>query len=313
MTNSLVFIDTNIFLDFYRAKGRDGKLSILDLIDANHDRIITGEQVEMEYKNHRQDCIIEAMKSLRMPDFSALQAPALLKEAQPTRMIENHRKALKKQVDRISGRLQKALLDPSGHDIVYQCLQRLFQASRCYHLTRAKKIRNRIRALARKRFILGYPPRKRADTSCGDAVNWEWLIYCASEITSEKRSVIIVSRDTDYGCCLDDDKPVLNDWLVHEFKERVSRKRKVLLTTRLTDGFKIAGITVTPEQIKEEDSMIADREAAEETRQETIGPGQSTMTAKDLTARIQEIKRKIKELQALRESRSRAEDKPGKA
>jgi hypothetical protein len=45
MKDPLIFIDTNIFLDFYRAAGRDTKLSILSLIDSNHDRIITGEQV----------------------------------------------------------------------------------------------------------------------------------------------------------------------------------------------------------------------------------------------------------------------------
>jgi hypothetical protein len=46
----LIFIDTNILLDFYRVR-RDGVgLGLLEKIGDHHDRIITGSQVEMEYK-----------------------------------------------------------------------------------------------------------------------------------------------------------------------------------------------------------------------------------------------------------------------
>jgi hypothetical protein len=50
---TLIFIDTNILLDFYRVRGREGDLSILDHIDENHDLIITTSQVEMEFKKNR--------------------------------------------------------------------------------------------------------------------------------------------------------------------------------------------------------------------------------------------------------------------
>ena len=50
----LVFIDTNIYLDFYRVRGTDATLSILKHFDENHDRIITTSEVEMEYKKNRQ-------------------------------------------------------------------------------------------------------------------------------------------------------------------------------------------------------------------------------------------------------------------
>src|SRR5580765_7471463 len=40
------------------------------------------------------------------------------------------------------------------------------------------------------------PPRKPNDTSMGDAINWEWIVECAKTLNG---SVIIVSRDRDYG------------------------------------------------------------------------------------------------------------------
>ncbi len=256
MKNALIFIDTNIFLDFYRITGRDTKLSILNLIDDNPERIITGRQVEMEYKKNRQGPILEAMRSLKQNRPAHLQPPAFLKEAQPSKMIAKNIDQIKEQTKRIQKRLERALDDPAQYDPIYQCLQRLFQANCDHHLTPAKGIQELIWSLAQKRFMLGYPPRKAGDTSCGDAVNWEWIIHCATE---SKQNVVVVSRDQDYGQVLDD-KPVLNDWLLTEFKDRVGRSRKIVLTNRLTSAFQMVDVKATEEQISEEDSIPADHD-----------------------------------------------------
>ena len=61
----LVFIDTNIFLDFYRTQGtRQKGLSVLDHLKDNYDRFITSSQVEMEFKKNRQLVIIDAFKKI---------------------------------------------------------------------------------------------------------------------------------------------------------------------------------------------------------------------------------------------------------
>ena len=86
----------------------------------------------------------------------------------------------------------------------------------------------------------------------GDAINWEWIIYCANQC---KDSIIIVSRDTDYGQHRKD-KSFINDWLLHEFKVRVSPTRSIKLTTRLSEGFKLAGITVPKEQEQAEKNLL---------------------------------------------------------
>ena len=46
----LIFIDTNIFLDFYRQRKTDLALSQLRHIEQNIGEIITGNEVEMEFK-----------------------------------------------------------------------------------------------------------------------------------------------------------------------------------------------------------------------------------------------------------------------
>lgn len=250
----LVFVDTNILLDFYRVRGRDTSLSILTHFDGNHDRIITTGQVEMEYKKNRQGVILQSLKALKAPDMGTLVIPAFLHESQPKKRIEQAKKRLNDQIGLVKQRIAKLLQNPAQNDPIYKTLQRLFVAGRPHHLTRKRKERFEIRRLAKKRFVLGYPPRKDGDTSIGDAINWEWLIYCANEA---RTGIVIVSRDSDYGL-EHDGVPVLNDWLRQEFKERVSRKREITLTSRLTEGFKLAGIAVTPKEEREEEELVKD-------------------------------------------------------
>ncbi|MDO8703509.1 MAG: PIN domain-containing protein [Sulfuricaulis sp.] len=65
--DALIFIDTNIFLDFYRYPQGSAVLPILGYIDGNHDKIITGNQIEMEFKKNRQKVILESIGFLKGP------------------------------------------------------------------------------------------------------------------------------------------------------------------------------------------------------------------------------------------------------
>ena len=104
-----------------------------------------------------------------------------------------------------------------------------------------------------KRFLLGYPPRKKTDNSIGDAVNWEWIVKCAE---NTGKNIIIVTRDSDFGCTYENDSH-LNDWLKQEFKQRISQKRKIILTDKLHIAFQLVEIPVTEEMIKEEEEVIS--------------------------------------------------------
>jgi len=250
--DALIFIDTNILLDFYRIRGDVGGLSLLDRIDENHDRIITSNQVEMEYKKNRQRVILESLVRLKAPDWSGLAPPAFLSDAQPAKIMTRNKKEMMHQQMKLKRRITAILRNPSGYDPVYQVLQRLFKQDGSYNLTRKKAIRYQIRRFARKRFTLGYPPRKDKDTSIGDAINWEWTIYCAQK---SRKNIIIVSRDNDYGVTYENET-ILNDWLRQEFKARISKKRDIILVDRLTQAFKMTSIPVTKKETDEEEELV---------------------------------------------------------
>lgn len=252
--SALVFIDTNILLDFYRYPRGSAILTVLEHIDKNHDKIITSTQVEMEYKKNRQKVIVNSMTEMKGPKWDSFKLPVILSEAQAAKSIENGRKNIKKQSAILHKKIVSILRSPSRNDDVYTTLQRLFKSSSDLNLKRPDPKRFTIRNLARKRFTLGYPPRKDSDVSIGDAINWEWVIYCAKE---KNQDVVIVSRDTDYGCRFNGDM-IINDWLAQEFKQRVNMRKKVILTDKLMHGFKLASISVKKKEVDDEEKMLTE-------------------------------------------------------
>jgi predicted nucleic acid-binding protein len=254
--DALLFIDTNILLDFYRERKSDVSMKFLEQIEGCKDRLILSSQVEMEYKKNRQIVILESLGKFGTPDWGKLTVPTLVSELQASDMIKKSQKEISKQQKIISNKIQKILEEPSIHDEVYKVLQRIFKHKSGLNLNRDSKRRFVIRRLARKRFCLGYPPRKKTDNSVGDAINWEWIVQCAID---SGKDIVIVSRDNDYGVSYKENW-YLNDWLLQEFKQRVSQKRKILLTGKLSEALKIIHANVTKEMEEAETETIKEQE-----------------------------------------------------
>src|SRR5690606_10224611 len=114
------------------------------------------------------------------------------------------------------------------------------------------QIRHPIRRKAFRRFLHGCPPRKKNDTSIGDAINWEWMVHCANAQTAE---LVIVTRDSDYGAHFDN-RGYINDHLKQEFAERVSKRRKILLYSKLSDALKHFQVPITRGEEEAEAELI---------------------------------------------------------
>lgn len=247
----MLFIDTNILLDFYRIGGvsADRQLRLLEKHKAS---LILTNQVWMEFLKNRQKVIVATIKDIKKPD--KMSFPPIVSGYQPAKTAQKQLDSAVKGHAKVREKIEAILRDPAHNDPVYQSLKRLFDGSGPFVAGRNHDHRFRIRNLARKRAVLGYPPRKDSDVSIGDAVNWEWVIHCAKE-SNDLHNVMIVSRDTDYGVTIGEEG-FLNDWLKKEFKERVSRKRKILLTQKLTVALKKLDEVVRPEDEQEEARVI---------------------------------------------------------
>lgn len=247
----LVFIDTNIMLDFYRLPGEAADRQIASLV-RHLDSIIVTEQVKMEFLKNRQKVIFDSIKKLSFPNIES--APMIVSGSKSVTAFNRKIKESKKLYSKVQNRVGLILSDPARYDPVFRGLKKLFAHNSNINLKRPDPLRFRIRNLARKRFSLGYPPRKSGDTSIGDALNWEWIIHCAQS-SPDHANIMIVSRDGDYGVTYDK-AAILNDWLKEEFKKRVSQKRKIVLSNKLADALKILDENVRHEDEAAEDNLI---------------------------------------------------------
>lgn len=209
----------------------------------------------MEFKHNRQQIVRAAITSLKIQpkDYSI---PSFLADSQAQKMLDRHRADFNNQITKIQKRLERALTHPTQNDPVYQVAQRMFTSDLASRLDRDDDVKYKIRDKAERRFLMGYPPRKAADSSYGDPINWEWIVHVAEE---KKARIVIVSRDSDYGVSYKS-RPTLNDWLLQEFRDRVSKKGKILLTNRLTVAYKEAGIPVTKKESEQELSFVRERD-----------------------------------------------------
>ena len=108
--DTLLFVDTNVLLDFYRIRKSDVGTKYLEQLEACRDRLIIGSQIEMEYKKNRQRVILEAQASFGAPDWAKLTAPALVSDLQAVKAIEKKKKELLEQKNKVAEKIKKILI-----------------------------------------------------------------------------------------------------------------------------------------------------------------------------------------------------------
>ncbi|MGE4043430.1 MAG: PIN domain-containing protein [Acetobacteraceae bacterium] len=246
----LLFIDTNIWLDFYRMEGAEGAAEALELIEHAKERIIITDQVQMEFLKHRQKTILLMLERFKSSEAMAL--PPIVADRKAAQAMRAQKKAMDERRLKLRRHVESILTNPATRDPVYRAMQSLFTEPGDLVLCRPKDERYAIRALAEKRWRLGYPPRKDDDTSIGDAINWEWVVNCASRRGGH---VIIVSRDHDYGRPYNG-QVFLNDWLLREYKERVPGRCKIVLTNRLSSALRRMDVQVSKVVIEAEGALV---------------------------------------------------------
>ena len=255
--NKLLFIDTNIWLDFYRSR-TDAGIKLLKQLEKISDQIIVTYQVEAEFKTNRQNALKEGLQELNQIKY--ISRPAIFSDAQAVKTIRKKIGEANTKLKDLEAKFYKSLKDPAKHDPVYQICQRIFHKKSIYNLERDNPIRSQIRRRAYKRFLHGCPPKKKDDTSIGDAFNWEWMIECANQNNAD---LVIVSRDADYGITIGK-QCFINDHLKQEFSERVSRKKKITLYTNLTDALQHLNIKISAKEKKEEQKIIDTQSKSEQ-------------------------------------------------
>jgi hypothetical protein len=246
----LVFIDTSKWLPFYEGLGEEQGAKILKTIEANASRLIMTEQVHMEFLKNRQAKLVAAITKLKSVQEGAVSPPPLLRT--PQSEVHKKLKDLNAAVEAEQKHIEAILLKPQKNDAVFQLVTSLIEADGPLVLMREDAAWAAVEERARKRWELGYPPRKASDTSYGDAINWEWIVSCAED---ERRDVVIVTNDSDYGVLLEKDRRLINDWLAREFKKRT--KHTVRATSLFSEAFRASDKPLSEPEAEAEERTTA--------------------------------------------------------
>lgn len=207
MKKKYIFIDTNIYLDFYRvSKGDLNKLGILrngfaDPDIANKFVLCVNMQNRDEYYRNRVNVIEATLKEFY---FKKFDVPGLISNQWP---IASER--FTQAQNQIEGLLQ-SLKDKTRRLLDNKDLEadRLIGSM----MERPDPINEDIIKAAERRYkILGNPPGKK--DSCGDAIHWEYLL----RKVPPSGELIIITADNDWYSSARDHP---NDFLLDEWLQK---------------------------------------------------------------------------------------------
>ena len=110
----LLFVDANIWLDFYRPRQSDVALELLKQLEGLADKIVVTHVLEMEYKKGRQAAILLGLNELKTPP--KLTTLGIFSKAKAAKTIEKNREAIEKRLSLLRSTLRNALVRPAQHD-----------------------------------------------------------------------------------------------------------------------------------------------------------------------------------------------------
>jgi hypothetical protein len=238
----LLFVDTNVFLSFYRST--DIGLGLLKHLESVSDSLIKADQVEFEFFKNRPSVINRVLNGIFT---NAVSLPAFLINHPETASIRKHEAEIRGHVKTLRDKLKLILEKPEDNDHVLKVVNELMANPTLNLKFESKEVQKQIFDAGFARFHKNYPPRKPDDINIGDAIHWEWIKHCAK---TQERDVVIHSEDGDFGA----DKAHLHDCLAREFTE--TTKQKAQLVPSLSQALRILNIKVSKAEEKAELEVI---------------------------------------------------------
>ena len=256
--DSLLFIDTNKYLDLYRTiKGKEMLTHLEDL----EKYIFVTKQVVNEVQ--RQKIVVAAdflknqfkkmeSQGFNLPDHWSSTINQCEKIREQMRKIDDDRNKVNAEVDALELSIIKQI--SCSEDEVSKALSSIFAN---FVLHTAEELQK-----ARERKELGNPPGKGAG-SIGDQLNWEQILTNFKG----KRRLWIISRDSDYGIT-HNDQVFLNPFLYEELSNLISPEIPEVyifkhLPTGINDFLAKTGVkdkqSLSPEvveEIEEEEKLL---------------------------------------------------------
>lgn len=230
-----LFIDTNIYLNFYHFTNEDLEelRKLLVLIERKEIKLFLTEQVIDEFTRNREGRIADALKNLAQQKLPN-QFPQLLKGYPEYEKMREAIRFFQENKLKINEKLDKDINEKSL--IADKIIADLFKNSEII------KKNDNIIEKAKLRMDIGNPPGKNG--SYGDAINWETLL----DAIPPSEDLYIISGDGDYSSEINENQ--LKQFLKEEW---IKEHGSIFFYPKLSDFFsdKFSRIKLASELEKE--------------------------------------------------------------
>lgn len=202
-----LFIDTNIFLNFYHFTNDDLEEleKLIVLISNNKIQLIIPEQVIDEFKRNREVKLKDAIKQFES-NIKSYKFPQFYKSFSEFQEIKDMQRDINKKFSLLKEKVNKNVEAErlKADDLIGTLFSLGVDAPRSQKLIEKGILR----------YNLGNPPGK--DKSYGDAINWESLL----EYVEEKEDLYFLSDDKDFFSIINENH--FNPFLLSEWRDKKS-------------------------------------------------------------------------------------------
>jgi len=228
-----VYIDTNVFLDFYQSA--TDRLGVFQQLVERAGQVVLTEQTVKEFRRNRAARLATLAKEIRRKAQASVFTTSVVRELPQFQQIIEARDSVKSLADEMATQLEAWISDDQS-DSVLREFDNLVEGALVLNTT-DKAIE---RAQLRKQ--LGEPPTSPDRHTIGDELIWETLI---SEMNED---LVIVSRDNTF---------VDNVGILRREYEAVGGRSLLAVTKHLRDGLEQVG--AASEEIETEEREIESR------------------------------------------------------
>lgn len=215
-----LFIDTNIFLNFFSHSDEDlEKLSELQKLinETSQIKLFVSTQLVDEFSRNRESKIKETMKKFN-DSHTKIEIPKICSGYDEVEKINSANKIIQEE--------KRNLIIKLNNDIERKTLKADVIISHLF--SGAQEISEQIFINAKRRFDLGNPPGK--NKSYGDAVNWEFLMLSVPK----GENLHFVGTDIDFTSPLNENS--LSQFLLEEWDKK--KNSKIIYYRSLNNFFK---------------------------------------------------------------------------
>jgi len=215
-----LFVDTNIYLDFYHFSKDDLEelKKLVDVIKKGEINLIVTSQVVEEIKRNRDSKIADAYKQF-VDSKLELKIPEMCKSYSEFSIIKTALRTIDTARTKLQEELDNSIRDHSlqADTLIQQLLDKATSIDTTKYL-----------GLARERYDFGTPPGK--NDSYGDALNWIGLL----KKLNGKEDLCFISDDKDFKSPFNINE--MSSYLVNEWER--NKGSKIFFYTKLSDFFK---------------------------------------------------------------------------